>query len=107
MKKLKLLDVTLVMVETREHELAKLAVEDCLKVAEFGDVLILTDKPDLFSGLTSVRFHQVPDWPEKIGWSRAWWFEVPPLLRTKQTLNIQWDSWISNATAWRDRKSVV
>lgn len=112
MKKLKLPDVTLVMVETREHELARLAVQDCMNVAHFGEVLILTDQPQKFLPLTqgptnpgdgssSLRFHVVPDWPEKIGWSRAWWFDVPPLLRTKQTLNIQWDSWISNATVWR------
>lgn len=111
--KLKLPDVTLVMVETREHELARLAIEDCLKVAEFGDVLILTDRPLKFlrnTDLSSspemegqrVRFHIVPDWPEKIGWSRSWWFDVPPLVRTKQTLNIQWDSWIWDASMWRD-----
>jgi len=103
MKKLKLPDVTLVMVETREHELAKLAVKDCMRAAEFGDVLIFTDKPKEFDlEGEQVRFHLVPDWPEKIGWSQAWWFDVPPLLRTKQTLNIQWDSWISNAAMWKD-----
>ena len=112
MKKLQLPDVTLVMVETREHELAHLAIEDCLHVAEFGDVLILTDKPLLFHDIwfnghvpgkgNHVRVHEVPDWPEKVGWSRSWWYDVPPLLRTKQTLNIQWDSWIWDASMWRD-----
>jgi len=104
--KLKLPDVTLVCVETREHELARMAIEDCLAAAEFGDVLILTDKPDKFTFSYRPgqipRVHIVPDWPEKIGWSRAWWFEVPPLLRTRQTLNIQWDSWIVEPSMWRD-----
>jgi hypothetical protein len=94
------------MVETREHELARLAVEDCLSVAQFGDVLILTDDPRKFDPLVRfpvrVRFKIVPDWPDKLGWSRAWWFDVPPLLRTSQTLNIQWDSWICDPTMWRD-----
>jgi hypothetical protein len=103
--KLKLPDVTLVMVETREHDLARMAVEDCLRVAEFGEVLIVTDRPLEFSPLThhcEPRFHIVPDWPDKLGWSRSWWFDVPPLLRTRQTLNIQWDSWIWDTSMWRD-----
>jgi len=103
--KLKLPDVTLVCVETREHTLARMAVEDCMRSVEFGDVLILTDRPLEFSPLTFLgqpRFSAVPDWPEKIGWSRSWWFDVPPLLRTSHTLNIQWDSWIWDPIMWRN-----
>lgn len=98
---LNLPDVTLVMVETREHSLADLAVRACLEKATFGDVLILTDKPWKF-GAVNARYHAVPDWPDKLGWSRSWWFDVPPLLRTRQTLNIQWDSWIWDESMWRD-----
>jgi hypothetical protein len=112
--------VTLVCVETREHELARMAIEDCLRVAEFGDVLVLTDKPEKFTDfdtpfggytkpriegqpyLQLPRFHIVPDWPDKVGWSRSWWFDVPPLLRTAHTLNIQWDSCIWDASKWSD-----
>lgn len=105
--KLQLPDVTLVMVETREHKLARIAVEDCLRVADFGEVLILTDQPSQFQMMIDpaavpVRIHRVPDWPDKLGWSRSWWFDVPMLLRTRQTLNIQWDSWIADASLWRD-----
>lgn len=98
---LKLHDVTLVCVETREHELARLALLDCFKHAQFSDILILTDKQAMFDGIPA-RFHKVPDWPDKVGWSRSWWYDVPPLLRTRQTLNIQWDSWIWDASLWRD-----
>jgi len=93
------------MVETREHELARLAIEDCIRAAEFGDVLVLTDRPLEFSSLTRVcepRIYSVPDWPEKVGWSRSWWFDVPQYLRTRQTLNIQWDSWICDPSMWHD-----
>ena len=84
-----------------------MAIEDCLRVAEFGDLLILTDDQDKFriNGdliHCDTRFYHVPDWPEKVGWSRSWWFDVPPLLRTRQTLNIQWDSWICNPDKWKD-----
>ena len=97
---LKLPDVTLVMVETREHALARMAIEDCLKVAEFGDLVIVTDKPAEFP--FKATFKTVPDWPSKLGWSRSWWFDVPPLLKTSHTLNIQWDSWIWDASMWSD-----
>lgn len=106
MSKLRLEDVTLVMVETREHTLARMAIEDCLRVASFGDVLIITDKPEMFSSLDcdqysgSVRTHRVVDFPTKVGWSQSWWFDVPPLLETAYTLNIQWDSWIWDTSQW-------
>lgn len=101
---LKLPDVTLVLVETREHELGRMALEDCLDKAVFGDVLILTDRPSEFWGLSRLgvrpRIHVVPDWPKKIGWSQAWWYTVTPLLETAHSLNIQWDSWIWKPEMW-------
>lgn len=105
--KLQLPDVTLVMVETREHDLARMAIEDCLRAADFGNVLIVTDNPgrivnSTLLGLIEARVKIVPDWPDKLGWSRSWWFDVPPLLKTSHTLNIQWDSWISDPSMWRD-----
>lgn len=100
MGKLKLLDVTLVCVETREHELANAALRDCLSNVAFGEVLVLTDRPQAFSG--PFRHHKVVDWPDKIGWSRSWWHDVPPLLRTRHTLNIQWDSWVWDVAKWSD-----
>jgi hypothetical protein len=101
---LRLPDVTLVMVETREHKLARLAVEDCLAKVEFGDVLVVTDQPEKFGPhvASSARFHLVPDWPDKLGWSQSWWYDVPPLLKTNFTLNIQWDSWVWDTSCWRD-----
>lgn len=106
MGKLKLDTVTLVMVETREHALALKALEECVSKVDFGDVLILTDRPLEFSPLTLLgvkpRIHTVEDWPNKLGWSRSWWYDVPPLLRTAHTLNIQWDSWIWKPELWTD-----
>lgn len=102
--RLQLPDVTLVMVETRNHELAKLAIADCLKVIDFGDLVIVTDKPSEFAEFDHLKpqIKVVEDWPDKLGWSRSWWFDVPPMLRTRQTLNIQWDSWVWDTTMWTD-----
>lgn len=105
MSKLQLPDVTLVMIETREHELARMAIEDCLRVADFGELLILTNKPELVGADwwdCQYRYDLVPDWPNKEGWARSMWFDVPPLLKTSHMLGIQWDSWIWDASMWRD-----
>ena len=96
-------NVTLVLIETLEHDLGRLAINDCVTKAKFGDVLILTDKPEKFRSLDcEARFVEVPNWPNKIGWSRASWYEVPPHVRTSQTLYIQWDAWIWCPEMWRD-----
>src|SRR6266498_3767992 len=103
MQMLKLPGVTLVMLETLDHELARLAVEDSVAKVEFGDVVIFTDKPEKFQPLScDARFVHVPCWTEKIGWSRASWYDVPPQIRTPQTLYIQWDSWVWDVEMWRD-----
>lgn len=99
--KINLPNVTLVMIETREHELARIAVEDCVRVAKFGEVLILTDATEKFAGINAT-FRQVGNWPDKLGWCRSMWLDVPPLLRTSHMLGIQWDSWIADVSMWRD-----
>lgn len=100
---LSLPSLTLVMIETLEHELARLAVNECVRKAKFGDVLIFTDKPELFEPLDcEARFVREPCWPDKMGWSRASWYDVPPHVRTSQTLYIQWDSWIWEPGCWTD-----
>ncbi len=105
--KLHLPDVTLVMIETREHALARMAVEECLDKCEFGDVLIVTDRPLEFSPLTLShgvypRFVIVDDYPDKVSWCRSAWFDVPLQLRTSHALHIQWDSWVWDISMWRD-----
>ena len=97
-------DVSLVLIETREHSLAALALRDCLCKAEFGDVLVFTDNREAFSDLTwcgKVRFIEVPDWSDKLGWSKCFWYEVPKHVHTSHALGIQWDSWIVAPEMWR------
>ena len=98
---LKLPDVTLVLIETREHDLAKLALEDCEAKAQFGDVLVFTDRVSQFQRADR-RVIAVPDWPEKEGWSRCFWYDVPLHVRTSHVLGIQWDSWVVDPEIWHD-----
>lgn len=98
---LNLPDVTLVMIETREHALALMALEECEKKAKFGDILVFTDQVSRF--LSSPRHcYAVPDWPDKLGWSKFLWNNVAPFVTTSHLLVIQWDSWIKDPDMWRD-----
>lgn len=93
-------DVTLCCVETREHELARLAIQDCKRKAKFGDVLILTDKPALFEN--EGRVIVVEDFPDKLSWSRCRWNDITPHLATSHMLYTEWDAWIFDASMWDD-----
>jgi Protein of unknown function (DUF5672) len=103
---IELLDTSLVLIETRQRELGLMAVQDCLKQVKFGDVLIFSDKPEFFTSRLgseyNIRAIEVPDWPEKIGWSRFLWSGVAPYLRTSFMLSVQWDSWAVDYEAWDD-----
>lgn len=99
MARLQLPTVTLVVVETRCHELMRAAINDCLAVASFGDVVICSND---FKHLHVPGAHrvQVEDWPEKRGWSEYFWQGIAKHIRTPHTLNIQWDSWIWCPAMW-------
>jgi hypothetical protein len=98
---LNLPQVTLVMIETREHDLAQLALQDCERLVSFGDVLVLTDRMSQFER-AGRRVIEVMDWPTKLGWSRCNWYDVGLHLRTSHALSIQWDSWVVDPGMWRD-----
>jgi hypothetical protein len=98
---LRLPDVTLCLVETREHDLAQLALEDCERRADFGEVIVFTDRPSQFMRADRTVI-TVEDWPEKIGWSRCFWNEIPRYVRTSHVLCHQWDSWLVDPSMWRD-----
>jgi Protein of unknown function (DUF5672) len=98
--RLSLPDVTLVIIETQEHELAKLAVQDCLAHVDFADVLIFTDKPEIFNGIGTII--PVPNWPDKLGWSKFHWHGIHHHIHTSHVLTIQWDSWVIDPRAWKD-----
>src|SRR5262245_58623727 len=101
---LSLPSVTLVMVETRSHEMARLAMEDCMSKVQFGGVMLLTDKREKFEGMFTngsvSTTYPVGEWPTKEDWCRATWFVVPPLIHTSHILFCQWDAGVWNPNAW-------
>lgn len=97
--KLRLADVTLVMIDTQCHELARLAMEDSLRDIEFGDAVIFSDEPIKVAG---ARWVKVPKWPNIAACSHFMWYELPDHIGTKWAINIQWDSWIVDVNCWTD-----
>jgi predicted O-methyltransferase YrrM len=97
--KLRLPDVTLVMIDTQCHELARLAMEDSLRDIEFGDAVIFSDQPIEVAG---ARWVKVPKWPNIAECSYFMWYELPDHIETKWAINIQWDSWITDPGCWTD-----
>ena len=96
---LRLPSVTLVMIDTQCHELARLAMADSLAGIAFGDAVIFADAPIAVAGS---RFVQVPKWPNIGECSHFMWYELPDHITTDFAINIQWDSWIVDPSCWTD-----
>jgi len=75
-------------------------VDDCLAVADFGDVVILSDQ---FNELRTpgAQHIRVENWKDKIGYCRALWYQVPLFIKTEFMMMIQWDSWIVHPNFWK------
>lgn len=89
--KLSLPDVTLVAVDTRCHELARLAVLDCMAQVDFAEVLICSDR-DL--EISNTKFFRVVDWPDKDSANTFLWCDLPSIIRTSRFLFCEWDAWV-------------
>lgn len=101
--KLHLPDVTLVAVDTICHELAGLAILDCLNAVQFGAVHIYSDSPAPFArlGLDDAVSHVAPFTSVDAVMAHLW-YDVPCRIESSHALIIQWDSGIVSPTQWSD-----
>ena len=99
MPKLHLPDVTLAVCETRLHPLAKLAVEDCLALADFAETVVVSDRPFGIPGERHVPIADIASREElgRFGWTQSW-----KHIETSHSLAIQYDSWILAPEMWDD-----
>jgi len=97
--RLELPDVTLVMMDGTCPELARLAVQDCVDVASFGDAVIFSDTPIAVDG---VRCVEVPKWRSLKDVVRFEWLDLPFRIDTPHLLFCQWDGWIVDPEMWSD-----
>jgi hypothetical protein len=97
--KLKLPDVTLVMMDGTCPELARLALQDTLELIEPRETLVFTPQPLLMPGTV---WAEVPQWPDADSYCDFLWYELHKYIHTKFMLSIQWDAWVIDAGMWTD-----
>lgn len=97
---LKLPNVTLVMVDGTCPELAKLALEDTLKLIEPAHVLV-AGPSDL--GMRGVQYLEPVPWSNIQGYCEFIWYALPYYIQTRHMLTVQWDGWVIDADMWDDR----
>jgi hypothetical protein len=111
MSKIRLPDVTLVCIDTICHELAALAVRDCIDKVDFGAVHIHTDKSSLFkpflvSSSDLENDNEIVFRKTNVDSLQAvaeyLWYEIPPQIETSHALIIQWDSGIVDPSMWSE-----
>lgn len=98
MPKLSLPDVTLVLASTVCHELCEMAINECTKHVDFGELIVASD---MFLTLDSQHRYFNVDLPDIEAYCDWLLHQLPSKLRTKHFLIVQWDSWIINPAAWR------
>lgn len=98
--KINLPDVTLVMADTRCHDLARLAVQDCIEQVNFGDILICSNKDLKISGV--MNYCLVNDWPDKDSAQEFLWHDIPSMINTSHFLFCEWDAWVLDSGQWTD-----
>lgn len=92
--------ITLLFVETRAHEITRRVIEDCLTKVVFGDIVVFTDKPEVFAGLP-VRLLPCIDFPNKKEAGRFYYSEAMAAVTTDFALMLEWDAGIYDETKWK------
>ena len=92
---LNLSSVTLVAINTVCHELSDMAVAECLKHANFGDVKVFTNRHEA----DKIYIEPFNDLIEAGNFT---YYEVPKYITTDRALFIHWDSWIIDPPMWTD-----
>jgi hypothetical protein len=90
-------DVTLVAVDTVAHDLTRLAVEECLRKANFGAVIIFSNRRIEISGSEYIPC-DITNTNEAFLFR---WQRMPEYIRTSHYLTVEWDSWVLDPQMWQ------
>lgn len=97
--KLDLKRVTLVTVDTVCHELTRLALDDCTAVADYGEVIIFSDRSISAAANHMCVKCEVRNTKDV---SDIYYKTLPHVVRTEFMMIVHWDSWILRPECWRD-----
>lgn len=97
---LDLRNVSLVCVESQNPKLAKFAIDQCLKQANFGECILLSSKNFKLPGyITQV---QIPEINSTRDYSQFMINEVHKYFNLSHVLIIQWDGFVLFSECWTD-----
>lgn len=94
-------DLTLILIDTDNHQLAALALEDTLNQISPYEVHVWTDGGDEFFRLNP-SIHPILPIRSIHDYNEVLWFQVPDHIQSSHALILQWDGWVVNADAWSD-----
>src|ERR1035437_5894527 len=95
-------DVTLVIPETRAHDLSRITVNDLISKVSFGGgVLIYTNDCERLA-VPGARYIKVADWPNKVASGAFYYTEAAREITTSHALLMEWDAGACNPDMWRD-----
>lgn len=101
-EKIDLRGVSLVCVETRRSHLAVLAMERCMRQADFAQCLLLS--PLAPAGLpSSIRHVRIPDIASVAQYSQFMVKQLGRYFSAGHALIVQWDGFITDASRWDPR----
>jgi Protein of unknown function (DUF5672) len=100
---LKLHNVTLLCVETRDPELAHWAIDRCLRGVSFAKVVLLTNLDRLGDKRPDIEYVQSPKILTTKDYSDVLLTGIEEYVQGTHVLIMQWDSFITNPSLWQDR----
>ena len=95
--KLRLPDVTLVLIDGTCPELSRLSLQDSMAQVDCAEVLVCSPN-DI--GVPDTRWIQTPNWSDRLGPSAFIRYELPKLVKTDWVLLTSWDAWVIDASLW-------
>lgn len=120
---LDLTNTTLLFVETRAHKITARVIEDCIRKADFGKIIVFTDKPELIQVPTIPVMRGSPttgnpndpvevvypapyfipcvDFPNKREAGEFYYARAMGAVTTDYALMLEWDGGIFNPDKWR------
>jgi hypothetical protein len=90
--------VSLVLVDTESYVLANNALQQCVRSFDFDDVVIMSDRPELWPDWRAIRIPRIETVDD---YNRLIISEVPAKIRTDFFIVAQYDGFIINPQAFR------
>ncbi len=95
--KVRLPDVTLVLIDGTCPELSRLSLQDSMAQLDCPEVLVCSPYDIDVPG---TRWIKTPNWSDRLGPSAFIWYELPDLVKTDWMLLTSWDAWVIDASLW-------